>query len=196
MVNSPWMAFVDGENFSIRGQAVLENEGIKPRASATWFERDVFLWFPLHHPHEALGTASRQNWTANPPIRAHYYTAVQGDAPKLVDVRERLRVLEFQPSVFQKEKGRQSKRVDITLARDVLSHAYQENYDVALLVAGDGDYLPLVEEVQRRGRRVALGFFGEYTNADLRVQADSWYDLTDHFLACWRQQVDREQGGI
>jgi uncharacterized LabA/DUF88 family protein len=190
-----WMAFVDGENFAIRGQEILTAAGIEPSPAAVgWHERDVFLWYPNSHPAEPLGLASAQSYNENPPLRSHYYTSVQGDEPKLAEVRERLRALFFHPDVFKKEKGRRSKRVDITLARDMLSDAYQGNYELAVLIAGDADYLPLVEEVQRRGRQVALSFFGNVTSDELRLQADRWWDLTDHFVATWKHQADRERG--
>jgi uncharacterized LabA/DUF88 family protein len=44
-----------------------------------------------------------------------------------------------QPHVFRREsKERKSKGVDITLTKDLLVNAFQDNYDVAVLIAGDG----------------------------------------------------------
>jgi len=40
----------------------------------------------------------------------------------------------------------------------MLSNAIDNNYEVAVLVAGDADYVPLVEEVKRRGKMVILCF--------------------------------------
>jgi uncharacterized LabA/DUF88 family protein len=51
---------------------------------------------------------------------------------------------------------------------------------VAVLVTGDGDYLPVVEEVKRFGKRVVLAFF-EHSEAglspELRRAADEFYRL-------------------
>ena len=41
----------------------------------------------------------------------------------------------------------------------MLSHAFRDNYEVAVLVAGDGDYVPVVQEVQRLGKIVFVWFF-------------------------------------
>jgi len=41
----------------------------------------------------------------------------------------------------------------------MLSHAFLNNYDVATLIAGDADYVPLVEEVKRLGKVVYVLFF-------------------------------------
>jgi len=81
--------------------------------------------------------------------RANYYTATRGNGTD-VEVKEALWQIGFDPHVFSKQKTAKSKGVDITLTRDVLSHAFRGNYDIAVLYAGDKDYVPLVEEVKRR----------------------------------------------
>ena len=51
-------------------------------------------------------------------------------------------------------------------------------YEAAVLVAGDGDYQPLVEEVQRLGKRVHLAFFGgACTSNALRLVCDEFVSL-------------------
>ena len=64
-------------------------------------------------------------------------------------------------SVFE-EKG-----VDIDLAVDMLSGAFEDRYDTAILVSSDGDFKPVVQAVQRRGKRVEYVFFpkAQRTNA-------------------------------
>lgn len=39
---------------------------------------------------------------------------------------------------------RKSKGVDIALATDMLTRAFQNDFEVAILLAGDADYKPLV----------------------------------------------------
>lgn len=52
--------------------------------------------------------------------------------------------------------ARRQKGVDILLAIEMIVGAVDEAYDVGLLVAADGDFVPLLEEIRRRGKRVAL----------------------------------------
>src|SRR5207249_1613714 len=96
-----------------------------------------------------------------------------------------LRSLRFDPQVFKRLSGTQkSKGVDIALTKDMLSHAFLGNYQNAVLIAGDADYIPLVEEVKRRGKRVFLAFFlgeGLGLSEDLKLAADFFVDLTDAF---------------
>lgn len=64
------------------------------------------------------------------------------------------------------------KAVDTLLAVDMLVGAFDRTYDLALLVAGDADFVPVVEEVRRRGRWVVVGAEEETLSADLRRAAD------------------------
>jgi uncharacterized LabA/DUF88 family protein len=96
----------------------------------------------------------------------------------LRNVREQLRRLGFDPNVFKKPKQTQkAKGVDIALTKDMLSHAFRGNYETAALVAGDGDYLPLVDEAKRLGKRVVVRFVQAYTSDELRLAADGFSDI-------------------
>jgi uncharacterized LabA/DUF88 family protein len=69
----------------------------------------------------------------------------------------------------------------------MISHAHQNNYDVAVLVAGDGDYAPLIAEVKRLGKIVNGAFFPrEYGLSDaVFFGSDQFFTLDDSFLREW-----------
>ena len=71
--------------------------------------------------------------------------------------------------------------MDIELAMDMLTHAVQDDYDVAVLFTGDGDFASLVRRVQQRGKRViAVSYLDDKssTTADvLRRQVDKFDNL-------------------
>lgn len=50
------------------------------------------------------------------------------------------------------ERMRNEKAVDVKLATDLLE--FRQNYDIAIIVSGDGDYVPAVERVKDSGRHV------------------------------------------
>ena len=119
-------------------------------------------------------------------IRSFYYTAVKANDPQLDALTWRIRECGFNPSVFKKQKEK-SKGVDITLAKDVLMNAFFGNYDVAVLVAGDADYVPLIEEVKRLGKVVYLIFFeNEGLSKELHMASDHFFEMTGSFLETWR----------
>ena len=62
--------------------------------------------------------------------------------------------------------------MDIQLATDMLSNGFSDNYDIAILVAGDADYVPLIEEVQRLGKLVYVTFFRQCTGKELLLSCD------------------------
>jgi hypothetical protein len=182
------MLFVDGENFTLRGQDLAEKHGVALQ-TGEWFEEKTLLWMP--------GTPAGQNlYKVGYPmqvgaLRAYYYASVVGDDARRATVTAALWNLGFAPAVFRREKATgRSKGVDISLATDLLSDAFRASYDVAVLVAGDGDYAPLVDEVKRLGRLVCLAFFdGSGLNQELRLRADSFCELDSWFLTRWREHA-------
>lgn len=54
------------------------------------------------------------------------------------------------------KRGPRQKAVDTLLAVEMVSGAYNHVYDVALLIASDGDFVPAVNEVRRAGRHVVV----------------------------------------
>jgi uncharacterized LabA/DUF88 family protein len=63
------------------------------------------------------------------------------------------------------------------MAKDMLSHAFLDNYDLAVLVCGDGDLVPLVQGVKRLGKWVIVAFFDHCLNPKLRRAADEFSQL-------------------
>jgi NYN domain len=186
---SRMMVFVDGENLTIRAQELAKGEGLKLERHPPCYLKDVFVWFPALSATMPFQLLPNMLFRA-PATRAYYYTSVVGDDPRVNLVREQLRALDFDPQVFKKPSGNaKSKGVDITLTKDMLAHAFEDHYDIALLFAGDGDYIPLIEEVKRRGKNVHVCFFaapGLGLSPEIPIVADKFFDLTEPFLARWR----------
>ena len=188
-----WMLFVDGENFTIRAQKLAGDEGVALHEGRE-FLHNVFIWMPGISPTSALTNTAYAPLKVQPnAIRSHYYTCVSGDDAKVLSVRQALRSLGFHPEVFKKQKGQaKAKGVDIALSKDFLSHAFLGNYDVAVLIAGDGDYVPLITEVKRLGKVVYLAFFEEFgLSPELRLAADNYFDMSQFFLDRWKEATDQ-----
>ncbi|WP_373869536.1 NYN domain-containing protein [Sphaerisporangium rufum] len=58
------------------------------------------------------------------------------------------------PICAQPYRVRLEKGVDAAIVTDMLSLAWQDAYDVAVLVTSDADFVPAVERVQERGLKV------------------------------------------
>jgi uncharacterized LabA/DUF88 family protein len=188
------MLFVDGENFAIRGKQVFDKAGIELRAGA-FYLADTFLWAPQTSAWWKPGYLDNAPHQWNPTAqRAYYYTAVQGSTTEMENVRGALRKMGFMPRVFHKAKGKRSKRVDITLATDALSNAHLGNYDIAVLMTGDEDYIPLVQEIQRMGKLVVVAFFasdGSGLSKELTLAADNLTAIDQFFIGQWQSHLAR-----
>jgi uncharacterized LabA/DUF88 family protein len=175
------MIFVDGENLAIRFKELL---GEKPVEQHVKYLKDTFVWSQYANiPHHANCEV----------IRKYYYTAVRGESNKIDDIISQLKDAGIEaPRVFKKQEGKKSKRVDITLATEMLTHAHRSNYDIAILVAGDEDYVPLVQAVKQEGRRVVLWFFeeGKGLSRNLKLEADYFFDIS-WFLLKPHKEVSR-----
>jgi len=172
------MVFVDGENLVARYQDMIR-DGFIPRDDM-FHDRDVTVWHPsftqLAQFHEIL--------------RVTYYTYVVGDDDRVRAIQEAIRKLTFvkhralplpdsvTPCVFKKDsRSRKAKGVDIQICVDVLSHVYRHNVDAVLLLSGDGDYEPLIDEVLRNGVQVFLSAFSKGLHPRLRDKVDALYEL-------------------
>jgi uncharacterized LabA/DUF88 family protein len=202
LIEKRWTLFVDGENFTKRGQDVLEEANLRPVKESAW-RKDVFLWLPgvpattpfisPFRPYFPTLDAGPPPRVAPAATRAYYYSSTTSDEPEWTEARLMMRDNGFEPRLFKRVRGR-SKAVDLALATDVLTLAGEGQYDVAVIFAGDGDYVPVVEAVKRLARHVVVGFFagkGRGLSDELRIAADDFVDLTPHLITRWRSDHEK-----
>ena len=80
------------------------------------------------------------------------------------------------------------KGVDVKLATDMLLHASRGNYEVAILVSGDTDFVDVIQGVKDLGKNVEIALFDPRGSQALRQVADEVIELNAEFLSgCWRQ---------
>lgn len=48
------------------------------------------------------------------------------------------------------------KGVDVKLAVEMIENALSDNYDTAIIISGDGDFVPAVDLVKKQGKHVEL----------------------------------------
>jgi uncharacterized LabA/DUF88 family protein len=82
------------------------------------------------------------------------------------------------PNTPPYEKG-----IDVQLTTDMLTHSYKDNYDVAILVAGDSDFAPAVQAIKDSGKQLEVALFGRgSTSQQLRKVADRVIAVNSRFL--------------
>jgi uncharacterized LabA/DUF88 family protein len=110
-------------------------------------------------------------------IRVYYYDAKPDEEePDASEQQAYLRKIRDIPGFVDrlgslkrvKKDKRRQKEVDSLIAVDMVSMAYKNQYDIAMLIAGDEDHLPVVEAVKDTGKRVYGCFFEHNISQDLR----------------------------
>ena len=87
------------------------------------------------------------------------------------------------PNTPPYEKG-----VDVQLATDMITHSFKNNYDVAVLVAGDNDFVGALQSIKDNGKHVEVALFGkERSSYRLRMVADKVISINSRYLkGCWK----------
>ena len=82
--------------------------------------------------------------------------------------------------VYSKNGEPRQKGVDSLIAIDMLSKAFKKDYDEAVLVAGDSDFVEVVKAVKDAGVKVAGVFFKENTSKELIQSFDKQIVLDNY----------------
>jgi uncharacterized LabA/DUF88 family protein len=175
---------VDGENMLLRFEEM--RAGQRACTDGLIYEAGQYVWHPQ--------LTSFRAWDL---LRVSYYTTCVGDDSKLANLSKALSGIRYEymrpsklfdngyivPRVFKKpQKSQKSASVDINIAIDLLRHAYMRSVEFFLLLTGDGDYLPLIEETMRQGAIVYVGSFSTGLHPAIPTTADEFIDLDKLFF--------------
>jgi uncharacterized LabA/DUF88 family protein len=181
------MIFADGENLVMRYQEMVSH-GKKPKKTVVHVQ-DSFVWSP-----------EITTWSCFNIVRASYYTSITGDENLIQKAKDDIAdvLYEFSydpdpsvpagsaqivPFVFKKDKKSQKTRnVDINIIIDTMRHSLSLDLEIIYILSGDGDYLPLIQEIMRHGKTVYLSAFTSGLHPRLRSTVDVFNPLDDLFF--------------
>lgn len=63
---------------------------------------------------------------------------------------------------------------DVHLAVDLVSGAYENLYDTAIIVSGDEDFVPAIKKVQKLGKKIINAYFKSSSSASLKKTCDDF----------------------
>lgn len=71
----------------------------------------------------------------------------------------------------------EQKEVDVALATEMIMHAVNDHYDVAVLLSGDRDFIPAISAVQSLGKKVEVASFAESTSKAVKNVSDRYVNI-------------------
>jgi uncharacterized LabA/DUF88 family protein len=185
------MVFVDGENLVHRYEAMLGDDRLE--RETTKRKKGIYVWNDIMNIDQYGHLITRTS----------YYTSCTGDEDFIIGIKNDISAFYLEahqhspleppggvrvhngvkPVVIRKtQKNRSSKGVDIQITIDILSNCYQKNFDAIYLLSGDADFIPVIEEVMRHGKKVFVGAFSSGLSPNLKVVGDGFWELDKYFF--------------
>ncbi len=82
---------------------------------------------------------------------------------------------------------------DIYLATDLVSMAYEDAYDTAIILSGDGDFVPAIRKVQKLGKKVENAYLKISGSYYLQQVCDRSIRLDDYIHECLRETKNKRE---
>ncbi len=71
---------------------------------------------------------------------------------------------------------------DIHIAADMVKDAYENNYDITILVSGDGDFVPAIKIIKNKNKKVINAYFKQSMSWELKQNCNKSIRLTKEIL--------------
>ncbi|WP_229400876.1 NYN domain-containing protein [Micromonospora okii] len=171
--------YVDNSNIWIEGQRIQAvRQGLAPDIRTALRERITAPWtYDFGRLYELFCPAGESVGRS----------ILFGSRPPENDsIWQRVRDADFELQTFDRSTfTNKEKQVDIALStkmvEDSFNHMKVSNPDTAVLAAGDGDFLPTVQSLQKRGFPVRVVSWSHAVSHQLRDTADQFIELDPHF---------------
>ncbi len=77
--------------------------------------------------------------------------------------------------------------LDVEMSMDILKSAYQLKPNVVVIASGDGDFLPIVNELRQLGIRVEVASFRDNTAREMILKSSGFIDLGIYYQEYFSQ---------
>jgi uncharacterized LabA/DUF88 family protein len=135
-----------------------------------------------------------------PLFRTYYYNVLQDpnqrpegfrEQQEFLDVLKKTPYLEVRLGGMKLSQGVPvEKGIDIMLATDLLHFAWNNLYEVAILVSGDGDFAYALQAAKNMGKHVEVAYFESNISKSMLDVADNRHLLNQEFFkGLWRAGI-------
>jgi len=125
-------------------------------------------------------------------FRIYYYNALQDpqrypeaskEQAEFLTILRNVAYLEVRLGGMKLSQGvTVEKGVDVMLATDILQFAWDDAYDVAIMVSGDGDFCYVLQAIKNRGKHLEIAYFEANAAKDLLEMADVRHAMDQSFF--------------
>lgn len=115
-------------------------------------------------------------------IRSYFYSGKDPEDEKQESFHTALRYSGFDVKtrpLVKIDDGRKEKGIDVMLTTDLLTHAFKDNFDIAVIIGGDLDYVQAIQEVKNEGKIIKLVSFEGNMSKKLKQMVDETLILDD-----------------
>lgn len=194
MADESLLVFVDGENLVVRYEAMLKS-GRRPHPDTRHIP-GCFVWND-----RVFQTAL---WDVR---RVSYHTSTVGDDVRIEEIRRSIGGTQFCATISQhyhprtgqivaknrklqivpfvrkrRSNGNKESVCDVALAVDILRACYRDHARGVWLFSGDGDFVPLLQEVVHSGKSAYASAFSSGLNDEIKLIVDEFIAIDDLFF--------------
>ena len=90
---------------------------------------------------------------------------------------------------------REQKEVDVSMACTMLRHAIRDDFDTAIVVSGDRDFVPAIKMVQEEGKTVEVASFSKCRSGAIERASDIYHNLSSMPIMKVAQ-IQKSEGAI
>ncbi|MFC1535362.1 NYN domain-containing protein [Thermodesulfobacteriota bacterium] len=127
--------------------------------------------------------------------RVYWFGSHRCSTEEALKYKKIIRSENFEPVLLKRPQGKGEKGVDIAMATEMMSCAFNNQCDISVIVVGDEDYAPVVREIRRTGHEVIMMFFEIPSSDILRIECDRFIPLDELALSVgiWiKQEMEKE----
>ena len=151
-----------------------------------------------------FGAFANKLCKGRPLFRTYYYNVLREQArnPQAYQDQQKFLTALYNTPYLEVRLGSSKMRgdvavekgIDIMLATDLLRFAWDNLYDAAVLVSGDGDFAYAVKTAKDLGKHVEVAAFTANLSSDLAQVADAREVLTpDYFKDLWSRKSPNQR---
>lgn len=168
-------------------------------------DRDLgwLVFLPFHTLIEAFLREKEQGYFNYRIVYAGWYqglftTTQSDDKQRRTDRNRHIDLIHagIEPKFVPMSQEQGEKGVDIAMALDALQIGLEGKIDIAVLVTGDGDFVPLVRALMKNGIRVAIVYFEYETNKWKAFANERLLNVSNYVLNINEYENDRKSQAL